>query len=134
MLSKKIPFKKFLAFMAEKAPETMEMILKNILKKIPKSTPGDHDGKGRKRASDETAREEARETKRAKLERIRMFAREAVPNEESERVSKKALVVHSPLQTSSIDVPFPNLGMKTKNGAETRYSEVVSGSERMGYS
>lgn len=120
ILSKKTSFKKFLAFMAEKAPETMGKTLEDILKKMPQPTGNDLTGKGRKRAPDQAARNEARETKKAKLETVRMFGREAIPNEDGERVSKKIFVVHSPLQKSSIDVPFPNFGIEKKRMEQKR--------------
>ena len=88
ILSKKTQFKKFLAFMAEKAPETMATTLTNILKRIPEPTGHDLTGQGRKRAADQTARSEARETKKAKLDRVRIFAKEAIHTEGSEQVSE----------------------------------------------
>ena len=74
--------------MAEKAPETMRTTLKNILRTMPRSTGNDLTGAGRKRAGDQAARNEARKTKKAKLDRVRLFGREAIQPEGGEQVSK----------------------------------------------
>ena len=92
--------------MVEKSPETIRTTLKHIVKKMSRFTDNDHDETERKKALNQTTRNEVRKTKKAKLNRIKMFAMKTIPNKDNERISKYMFVAHSFLQKSNNDVSF----------------------------
>ena len=75
----------------------------------------DHDETKRKKALNQTTRNEIRKTKKAKLNRIKMFAMKTISNKNNKRISKYMFVAHSLLQKSNNDVFFFNFKTRKKN-------------------
>ena len=70
-LARKVPFRKFISFIAEQAPGTMGPFLRRVVKKMPVATAEDECNTGSKRSAAE--REETRNAKKAKFEKTKEF-------------------------------------------------------------
>ena len=110
--------------MIEKFSETIKTTLKHIIKKMSRFIDNDYDEIKRKKALNQTTRNETRETKKAKLNKIKMFAMKTISNKNNERINKYMFVAHSFLQKSNNDVFFSISKREKKNKQKKNFKKI----------